>query len=265
MHKVLINDNKHSERSQSPLSREARGRPGMSNSFLDAATTRGLDAVAAQPSILLPSSGEKMTYIERTAIAQPRQPLPTLLLIHSTSETAWAWSAMIAMVDKRTRVIAPTLRGFDTSQGPNAIAAVSEAIVEALGALGIGSTFIAGSSMGARVALAIAARAPTLVDGLVLFGCPTRLPDASSLLRDEPHILQDVRAPTVVVWGTKDAICGLDDQVELMKSLSSARPRSFVEVRDAPHHVIGSHPKACTRAINDFVGNISKLKFEGVL
>lgn len=101
----------------------------------------------------------------------------TLLLIHGSGMSARYWAEQLRGLAHAVRVLAPDLPGHGESDP------VAEASVEAyagagadlLAGLGTGPVFVAGHSLGGAVALALAARRPHLVNGLVLLSSCARL------------------------------------------------------------------------------------------
>lgn len=84
-----------------------------------------------------------------------------------------------------------------------------QTIVEALGEYGLGCdrVFLAGKSMGGRIASHLAAR-ESRVPGLILLGYPLHPPGKPERLRDD-HF-SAIRCPALFLQGTRDALCDLD-------------------------------------------------------
>ena len=98
-----------------------------------------------------------------------------LLLIHGFPLDRSLWQPQVKGLQGAARIIAPDLRGFGAAQDGPATVTMDDyaADLEALlGALHIPQAVVCGLSMGGYVALALLAKAPHLVKGLIL--CNTR-------------------------------------------------------------------------------------------
>jgi len=102
----------------------------------------------------------------------------TLLLIHGAGMSARSWALQLRGLSANLQVLALDLPGHGASD-PIAEASV-ERYVDAthvlLHALDTGPVFVAGHSLGGSVALALAARQPELVKGLVLISSCAKIP-----------------------------------------------------------------------------------------
>jgi pimeloyl-ACP methyl ester carboxylesterase len=97
-----------------------------------------------------------------------------LLLLHATPGSFRAFEALIPLLARRHRVIAPDTPGYGNSPsvaqpGP-LIDAFAESIVSLLDALGLERAHMLGLHTGNKIAAALAARRPARVDRLVLAG-----------------------------------------------------------------------------------------------
>ena len=113
-----------------------------------------------------------MTHDSRLAIDDGGQGAPAYLLVHSLGGRADFWSGVLTPLRKHVRAVAFDLRGHGASPAaPAAAHALDDFVDDALAAVqatGLGRFVLVGHSFGALVALAVAARAPKRVAGLVL-------------------------------------------------------------------------------------------------
>jgi pimeloyl-ACP methyl ester carboxylesterase len=96
---------------------------------------------------------------------------PVLLLLHGLGGNWQNWQANIAGLAQRHRVVAPDLPGFggsDSYRGAVSMSRYADTVVEFLDALGIGSAFFVGNSMGGLLSIEAAARHPERVKALLL-------------------------------------------------------------------------------------------------
>lgn len=105
---------------------------------------------------------------------------PALIAVHGITASHLAWAAVAAALPD-FRVIAPDLRGRGRSNslpGPFGMHAHAGDLVSVMDALGIDRAIVAGHSMGAFVAVALADAAPERVSSLVLVdgGIPLAVP-----------------------------------------------------------------------------------------
>ena len=97
----------------------------------------------------------------------------SLLLLHSAPRSSRAYRVLLPLLAPHFRCVAPDLPGFGQSDplgGKVTMEALGEAMVEFLGALGIGKAHVFGYHTGNKVAAAMAADYPTHVDRAVLCG-----------------------------------------------------------------------------------------------
>jgi pimeloyl-ACP methyl ester carboxylesterase len=115
-----------------------------------------------------------------TAGEQRADRRPTLLLIHGSGVSARYWAHQIQSLSRVMRVVAIDLPGHgesDSLPSPT-VDAYADATRSLLEALDAGPVFAAGHSLGGAVALALAARHPEAVRGLVLLSACAKLPAA---------------------------------------------------------------------------------------
>ena len=100
---------------------------------------------------------------------------PTVVLLHGLGETMGCWERIVPLLEDRFGVVLVDLPGFGASDGGGrgvGIRAYAAAVEEAVRALGVGSAVVAGHSLGGSVSVALAERAPSLVERLVLVNAP---------------------------------------------------------------------------------------------
>lgn len=107
-----------------------------------------------------------------------------LVLVHGAGGTHRNWGCMLAPLARVARVIAVSLPGHDRSAGAPrpSLAAYADDLAAFLDALGLERPVLAGHSMGAGVALELAAARPARVAALALVGAGARLRVAPDLL-----------------------------------------------------------------------------------
>lgn len=66
--------------------------------------------------------------------------------------------------------------------------------------------------------------------------------------------LRELEAPTLVVWGRRDAFCAADDQQEMLRLIRTAR---LVEYADAGHAVHWEEPRRFALDLTRFVNSIA--------
>ena len=94
-----------------------------------------------------------------------------VILIHGFPLSSELWTPQRAALSARYRVIAPDLRGHGRSDPPHGAATIStyaDDIVAIMDGLGIGEATVGGLSMGGYVTMALLARHPERVRGVML-------------------------------------------------------------------------------------------------
>jgi pimeloyl-ACP methyl ester carboxylesterase len=102
---------------------------------------------------------------------------PALVLLHGLTDSWRSFQEVIAWLPTAIRVIAPTMRGHGDADRPSHGYSMSELagdVVELLDQLAIPRAVVAGHSLGAAVALRMAAEHASRVAGLVLAGAFAR-------------------------------------------------------------------------------------------
>lgn len=83
---------------------------------------------------------------------------------------------------------------------------------------------VIGPSMGGRISLEFCLDHPDLVGGLVLVGAVG--------VEENRERLSEIKVPTLIVWGEKDAISPIANGHTLNEKIEGS---SFVQINDAPH------------------------------
>jgi pimeloyl-ACP methyl ester carboxylesterase len=97
------------------------------------------------------------------------------VLVHGLGETMGCWDQVVPLLADRYRVVLVDLPGFGRSGGGGrgvGIEAYAAAVEEVVLGLDVESAVVAGHSLGGSVAVALADRAPGLVERLVLVNAP---------------------------------------------------------------------------------------------
>jgi len=101
---------------------------------------------------------------------------PAVMMLHSLGTTLHVWDPQVAELSRRWRVLRPDLRGHgltEVTPGPYDVQTLARDALALAAALGITSMHVAGLSIGGRIAMEIAALAPSVVTSLAL--CDTAL------------------------------------------------------------------------------------------
>lgn len=104
-----------------------------------------------------------------------RDGAPVVVLLHGLGETMGCWQRMVPLLSERFRVVLVDLPGFGGSGGGGRGVGLPEyaaAVEETVRGLGVASALVVGHSLGGAVAVALADRAPSLVERLVLVNSP---------------------------------------------------------------------------------------------
>jgi 2-succinyl-6-hydroxy-2,4-cyclohexadiene-1-carboxylate synthase len=116
---------------------------------------------------------------------------PTLVLLHGFTQTGRSWDATVAALGERYRALAPDIRGHGeaASERPVSFAAVEDDVL----GLAPDRFSLAGYSMGGRIALSVALRAPGRIAALTLVGASPGIADEVErrARRDEDEGLAD--------------------------------------------------------------------------
>ncbi len=149
---------------------------------------------------------------------------PALLFLHHFGGSGRSWIGVIERLSDRHRCIAPDLPGFGTSAshpGPFTTAGSADHIINLIDGLGLSRYQIVGHSMGGKIALAIAARDPQGLGGLVLLApsppTPEPIPEA-----DRAHLLAS--------WGDRDAMAAVVQKIAVRPLSCQDRERQVADM-----------------------------------
>ena len=134
---------------------------------------------------------------------EPRSDEPTVLFIHGAGMDRTAWQLQTRNVaHSGVRVIAVDLPGHGRSEGPplQSIAEMADWVALFMDASGTESAIVIGHSMGALIALEVAARHSLKVNKLVLIGVAEKMPVHADLLA-AAKANQPLGPELVVFWG----------------------------------------------------------------
>lgn len=123
---------------------------------------------------------------------------PVVVAAHGITATHMEWPAVAEALGGDVTLVAPDLRGRGRSNalpGPYGMAAHADDMAAVLDAVGVERAVVVGHSMGAYVAVVMAARFPARVSGLVLVDGGLPLPVPAGLSVDE--ILDAVIGPAM--------------------------------------------------------------------
>lgn len=128
----------------------------------------------------------------------------TLVFLHMFGGSIRTWASVVDRLAGERRCIAIDLPGFGDSEplADPGVAATARVLRDFLGALGVDRCTVLGHSMGGKLAMALAARDPGRVDGLILV--------EPSPLEPEPT-KPDKQAKTLAAWGDPAAVAALID------------------------------------------------------
>ncbi len=102
---------------------------------------------------------------------------PALVLLHSMASSIWSWSTVLEPLAEKHSVYALDTMGQGDSDKPSrdySIADYANSVVDFMKAKGINKATLIGNSVGAVIAVQMAAANPAIVDKMVLVGCPCR-------------------------------------------------------------------------------------------
>ena len=127
--------------------------------------------------VVTTDDGVRIHYLDWTAAAAERAPLPPVVMLHGLAATAWVWTPVARRLAPLTRVLAPDLRGHGLSDAPRSGYDLESLAFDALtvmSANGWGSDVggppaaVFGHGLGALVAVTMATHRPASVAALGL-------------------------------------------------------------------------------------------------
>ena len=125
--------------------------------------------------------GLRVAYVD-----EGRRDGPTIVMLHGYTDSHRSFDLLRPHLPESWRVVAPTARGHGRSDKPESgyrVDDMAEDVGALLDVLGIERAIIAGHSMGAGVALQVAAAYPERIAGLVLMGAFASFLDKEAVLQ----------------------------------------------------------------------------------
>jgi pimeloyl-ACP methyl ester carboxylesterase/tetratricopeptide (TPR) repeat protein len=179
----------------------AQGKKGDA-ALVDARLKKAWQRADIQPPTPAPSSSETVFHDTRLANGirlryAERGPAdgPVVLMLHGYSDSWFSFSTVLPLMPPALRVIVPDQRGHGDSDRPAEGYSIDDFATDAirlLDALGVKDAVVVGHSLGSRVALRVAKRAPDRVTRLVLVGSGISLRnDVVADLRRDVDVLSD--------------------------------------------------------------------------
>lgn len=140
--------------------------------------------------------------VELRSYATPRTPTGrTFVLLHGIGMSHHTFTRLAAELRGHGRVIAFDLAGFGANRPPRrrvGIADHARFVEQALAERGVSGAVVVGHSMGSQVAVELAARAPQLVEAVVLIG-PVVDPERPGAVRQGLALARDTVAEPIGV------------------------------------------------------------------
>lgn len=173
---------------------------------------------------------------------------PVLVLVHGFPFAADSWAADATALCDEMRVIAPSMRGFGSTEATAdamTIESMADDVAAVLDALGVAVPVVVGGlSMGGYVALAFARRAPQRVRALLL--ADTRAePDSDEARANREKAIAQVERGELETF-----VEGLLDTI-LAPSTRSSRPDVVARIRAMAVAADGKAVVAALRALRD--------------
>jgi pimeloyl-ACP methyl ester carboxylesterase len=187
---------------------------------------------------------------------------PPLILLHGLSGSGRWWSKNVPAFAQNFRTYTVDLPGFGESRRVrwSRLDDTADSIANWLADKELPPAHIAGHSLGGAVAARVAARHPDRIDRLVLVDAAIRPPGTRAARGFAPLLVRDlfrshpqsfiratvdalqsdwesltrIYAPTLVVWGARDAITPLALGYEIAAVVSGARLKTFAEAGHNP-------------------------------
>ncbi len=149
----------------------------------------------------------------------------TLLFLHGMKFNAETWDTLgtlTTVIDEGFGVCALDLPGFGES--PAADVAPVQVVKQVIIRQQLDKPILVGPSMGGKVSLDFVVAHPELVGGLVLIGAVG--------VDDVSEKLTEIKVPTLIVWGSEDAISPIANAHKLDTAIPDS---NLVLIQGAPH------------------------------
>ncbi|MGH7586774.1 MAG: alpha/beta fold hydrolase [Gemmatimonadales bacterium] len=157
-----------------------------------------------------------------------------VILLHGVTDSWFSWSRILPLLPSAWRVYALDQRGLGGTSAPGSgygLPALADDVVAFLDAKGIERATVIGHSMGSLVAQHVAAGAPERVSRLVLVDAAI----AGFFAPDARADLARISAPTLLLWGKRDAVFSRGDQEALLAGIAGSHLITYPETGHAPH------------------------------
>lgn len=148
--------------------------------------------------------GDRIAYYDEGPAGEDG--VETLLLIHGMAGSAQTWRAIMPLLARKYRVIAPDLLGHGRSAKPRtdySLGAFAVGLRDLLDELGVASATVVGQSLGGGIAMQFLYQHPQYCDRLVLISSGGLGPDVGLVLRllsaPGAELVMPIIAPTPVL------------------------------------------------------------------
>ncbi len=197
---------------------------------------------------------------------------PTFVLIHGIGMGRRVFGDLVAHLDDFAEVIAIDLPGYGEAPEPERVLTMertADLVATFIAAAVREPAVVVGHSMGAQIAIEIAARHPDAVDRLVLLG-PSGDPAARSMGGQMGRLMRDlaVESPKVIAVGAREYVRAGPNLRTKFRALLAHEPERVLSRVAAPTLVIrGEHdvvaPRAWCRAIVDGIPSARLVEIPG--
>ncbi len=186
-------------------------------------------------------------------------PVPLLVFLHGLGQTPPLWQDQVTSLPVGIRAVAPWLEGLRPGKPADFdLDRAADAVLAQLNRFGVDSVGLAGTGLGAAVAVVAAGRSPDAVSHLVLSDLQPRAPKLAGLA-------QRLAVRTMPAGRLADA--GLDRarMLRLVKAVSSIDPRPHLGTVTARTLLIsGGSDAAGTAAARELASGLSDARVEVV-
>ncbi|MFP7753423.1 alpha/beta fold hydrolase [Thermodesulfobacteriota bacterium B35] len=169
-----------------------------------------------------------------------------VLLLHGLKFRAATWEelgTLERLAEAGCHAVALDMPGFGES--PACGQDEDRVLAAVITGLGLDRPVLVGPSMGGRIALEFALDHPELVGGLVLVGAVG--------VEENRARLAEIRVPTLIVWGSEDAVSPLANSDILASEIAGARK---MVIDGAPHPCYLDKPDIWHTALTDFLDSL---------
>lgn len=181
-----------------------------------------------------------------TLVAGPESG-PEVLLLHGMRFHSGTWLEIGTyryLADHGFRVVGLDLPGFGRSE--KADVPIGSFLVEVLPALGLKKPVVVAPSMSGGYTFPFVLQHPEASSGFVPVGAAEKQYESQ---------LENIRVPTLIVWGDKDSIIPLQQGELLHQKVAGSK---MIVLRDARHPCYLDRPEEFHRALLDFLNDIGE-------